>query len=217
LSERLPHPDRGRIASTLPRRGEFLRLRAGTALVRVHPTSGPWPCAWAEFRFFGPTSSRFDQQTLPKRVHRTRGIAYAARDTSAFTAAIAEYFQDGDGGVGPIDRRTNRPMITTFELAGDLTLLDLESGWVTRAGGNQAITSGLRSRSREWARAIHRHLDVDGLSYGSSVWAPGRCVALWERAAPSLPSSPLASRLLDDPYLAPALASAAVDLGTYWV
>ena len=90
-------------------------------------------------------------------------------------------------------------MITTFDLAADLALLDLESGWVTRAGGNQAFTSGLRSRSSEWARAIYRHVQVHGLSYGSSVWAPGLCVALWERAAPSFPLSPLASRLLDDP------------------
>jgi hypothetical protein len=217
LSERLPRPDAARVGATVPHPRELYRLPAGTLLVRVHPTSGPWPCAWDEFRFFGPTSSRFDHQTPPRRVHPTRGITYVTHGTSAFTATLAEYFQDGDGRVGPIDRRANRPMITTFELTGDLTLLNLESGWVTRAGGNQAITSGVRSRSREWARTIYRHFPVDGLSYGSSVWGPGFCCVLWERAAASFPSSPLASRLLDDPYLAPALGQAAIDLGTYWV
>lgn len=217
MSQRLPHADGRRIASTPPRPDELFRLAAGTRMVRVHATAGPRPRAWDELRRFGPTSSRFDHQTLPKREHPTRASAYVTWDATAFTAAIAEYFQDGDAGIGPIDRRRDRPAVTAFRLNGDLTLLDLDSGWVTRAGGNQAIRNGLRSRSREWARAIYRHLDVDGLGYGSSVWGPGRCVALWEGAARAFPPAPLASRLLDDPYLAPAIAKAAVELATYWV
>jgi hypothetical protein len=217
LSGRPIRPDPGRVAATRPLPDELLRLPAGTVLARVHPAGGSSPCAWDELRFFGPTTSRFDHQLPPASVHRGRGIAYATWGSSAFTAALAEFFQNGAGLVGPIDRRTNRPMITTYELARELTLLDLESGWAARAGGDGAITHGSRSRSREWARAIYRHLPVDGLGYRSSVWDDGRCVALWERAVPAVPPSPSAARLLDDPLLAPALAKAARDLGTYWV
>jgi hypothetical protein len=136
---------------------------------------------------------------------------------TAFTTALGEYFQDQDGGVGPIDRRRDRPAVTLIELTGPLTLLDLDSGWMTRAGGNQAIRTGPRSRSRDWARAIYRHHNVDGLAYGSSVWGPGRCVALWDRGRAALTALPLATRTLDDPYLASAIASSAIDLGTIWL
>src|SRR5207253_3123453 len=101
-------------------------------------------------------------------------------------------------------------------LARDIQLLDLDAGWVTRAGGNQAITSGRRSRSREWARAIYAELPaVDGLAYISSVWGPGRCIALWDRGSDAFPAAPLNSRRLDDPVLDAAVANAAIALGTY--
>jgi hypothetical protein len=217
LSERLPPPDGRRIAATQPRPEELLLLEAATVLVRVHPTGGPRPKAWDEFRFYGPTKSRFDHQTLPRRVNAKRGIAYLTIGPTAFVAAIAEYFQDDGGGIGPIDRHHRAPAVTTLALDADLTLLDLESGWVTRAGGNQAITSGPRGRSRDWSRALYRHVAVDGLSYGSSVWAPGRCVALWERARHAFPAAPLSSRLLSDPLIESAVAGAADDLKTGWV
>jgi hypothetical protein len=173
--------------------------------------------AWNELRAFGPTKSRFDHHTLPRRIHPTRAIAYLATGPAAFTTAIAEYFQDDSGGVGPIDRHRHRPAIGIFELARPVTLLDLDSGWVTRAGGNQAIRTGVRARSREWARAIYRHHPVDGLLYRSSVWGPGRCVAVWERSRAAFPPAPTSTRTLDDPHLAAAVASAAVELGAVWV
>jgi len=130
-------------------------------------------------------------------------------------SALAEHFQDANGGVGPIDRSHRQPAITQFELAADVQLLDLDSGWVTRAGGNQAITSGRRSRARQWARAIYsEHPNMQGVAFGSSVWAPGHCIALWDRGAPAIPGAPLTSRTLDDPVLGVALANAAVALGT---
>lgn len=169
-------------------------------------------------RSYGPTSSRFDHHTLPRRVHPTRSIAYLTFGPTRFVAAIAEYFQDANGGVGPIDRNNRQPAITQFELAADVKLLNLESGWVTRAGGNQAIASGRRSRAREWARAVYaEHRDIQGLAFGSSVWGPGRCFALWDRGSSAIPSAPLTSRTLDDPVLDAALATAAVTLGTYLV
>lgn len=195
---------------TVPTEAEVLVVAAGTEVVRVHTLGPPHPLAWNELRSFGPTKSRFDHQTLPPRQQR-RAIAYLAHGPEAFTAALAELFQDESGrGVGPIDTRRSTPAVTTFALARDVAVLDLGSGWVTRAGGNQAIVSGTRSTARAWARTIyshHRRL-VEGLAFPSSVWAPGRCLALWEAARDAFPRRPAAGRLLSDPAMQAPLAVA---------
>lgn len=216
MSERLPTPLRPRIAATAIRPNERVLLPAGTPVIRIHPLAGPHPTAWDEMRAFGPTTSRFDHHTTPRRLHPSRSIAYLTFGDRRFVAGLAEYFQDANGGIAPIDRALRRPTVTQFELAVDLDLLDLDSGWVTRAGGNQAIVSGPRSSARAWARAIYaEHPTAQGLAYGSSVWAPGRCIALWDRGFAAFPAAPLTSRLLDDPVIDVALANAAADLGTY--
>lgn len=217
LSERLPPPDPARVAATAPIGREIVHLPAGTAVLRVHALAGPHASSGRELRSYGPTKSRYDHHPPPRRDHPTRAIAYLAIGATAFTGALAEYFQDDAGGVGPIDLRRHRPAITIMTLVAEIALLDLDSGWVTRAGGNQAIRTGPRGRSRDWARAIYRHHRVDGLTYRSSVWGPGRCVALWERGAAALPSTPIASRTLDDPHVAAAVAASAAQLGTFLV
>jgi hypothetical protein len=216
LSERLNAPDRARIADTKVRPSDVVDLSAGTRVARIHALGGPRPMPWNGMRSYGPTTSRFDHHTLPRRSHPTRSIAYLTYGPTRFVAALAEYFQDANGGVGPIDRSNRQPAITQFELAADVHLLDLDSGWVTRAGGNQAIISGRRSRAREWARAIYaEHPSIEGVAFGSSVWGPGRCIALWDRGSRAIPAAPLTSRTLDDPVLNAALANAAIALGTY--
>jgi hypothetical protein len=218
VSERLPPPDSTRIRDTSPQPDELQVLPAGSLLVRVHPLGGPHPVAWNELRAFGPTSSRFDHQPPPRRNHPSRRIAYVTTGADAFVAALAEWFQDDGGGVAPFDLSRRRPAITVLETATDLVLLDLTSGWVTRAGGNQAIVTGPRRVCRDWSRAIYRHhRDVLGLAFGSSVWGPGRCAALWERAAPAFPTGPVATRLLDDPAMSVPVMDAASRLGTYVV
>lgn len=221
MSERLPPPVSAFIAGAVPRaRGanaEIVRLMPGHRLVRIHPMAGPHPSAWDEFRRWGPTKSRFDHHTAPKRT-QARGVLYATWGFRSFVAAIAEYFQDDSGaGVGPIDTAHHRPAVTQFTVTAAVPLLDLNSGWVTRAGGNQTIRTGPRGVAREWARAIYRHHRdrVMGLSYGSSVWGPGSCVVLWESAAPSLEESPISSRLLQDPVMEHAVNGAAEVLQTY--
>ncbi|HXH59581.1 RES family NAD+ phosphorylase [Iamia sp.] len=216
MTERLPRPDTARVRDTIPGPEELTVLPAGTVLVRVHPLGGAHPAAWNELRAFGPTKSRFDHQTLPRRNHPTRRIAYLTMGPDAFVAALAEWFQDDGGGVGPFDLTLRQPAITILETATELTLLDLDSGWVTRVGGNQAIRSGPRGVCRDWSRAICRHhQNLQGLAFGSSVWGPGRCLALWERAAMAFPAAPTATRQLDDPALTLAVMDAAQRLGSY--
>ena len=216
MSELLPAPDSARIRSTTPTGDELVVLPPGTRLVRVHALGGSHPTAWDELRRFGPTKSRFDHHPLPRRVHPRRRIAYVTVGADAFTAALAEWFQDDAGGVAPFDLRLRQPTITLFDTIDDLRLLDLDGGWVTRAGGNQAIRTGPRAVCRDWARSIYdSHRSIDGLVYGSSVWGPGRCIALWDRSQIAFPAAPVATRLLDDPALADLVARAAAKLGSY--
>lgn len=216
MSERLYAPDRARLSATTARRSDITHLSAGTRVARIHVVGSPHPMPWNGMRSYGPTASRFDHHTAPRRPHPTRSIAYLTYGRKRFVAALAEHFQDANGSVGPIDRSHRQPAIAQFELAADVQLLDLDSGWVTRAGGNQAIISGRRSRARQWARAIYsEHPAMQGVAFGSSVWGPGHCLALWDRSALAIPAAPLTSRTLDDPGLGVALANAAVALGTY--
>ena len=216
MSERLPRPDSARIRDTVVTGDDLLVLAAGVQLARIHPLAGTHPYAWNQFRSWGPTRGRFDHQPLPRRNHPVRRIAYLTPGDTAFPAALAEYFQEDAGGVGPIDRTHRRPAVTIITLASEVNVLDLDRGWVTRAGGNQAIRTGPRGVCRDWSRAIYRHhRHLDGVAYSSSVWGPGRCVVLWERAEGAFPATPDASRDLDDPRLAVAIADAAEQLGTY--
>lgn len=212
----MPPPVTARVRDTPMEPDDLLVLPVGTRVVRVHPLGGTHPVAWNEFRSWGPTRSRFDHHTLPVRSHPTRRVAYVTHGATAFTAALAEYFQDDGGGVLPLALTFRRPAASVIDLVADVRLLNLDRGWVTRAGGNQAIGTGSRVRSRQWARAIYRHhSDIAGLAYRSSVWGPGLCVALWERAEGAFPHAPEATRTLDDPYLAVPIAAAAIHLKTY--
>lgn len=216
MSERLPSPDAARIRRTTPTEAELVVLRRGARLVRVHALAGSHPTAWNELRRFGPTKSRFDHHPHPRRVHPRRRIAYVTGGTDAFTAALAEWFQDDAGGVAPFDLHLRQPAITLFDTVDELTLLDLDGGWVTRAGGNQAIRTGPRAVCRDWARAIYSsHRSIDGLVYGSLVWGPGRRIALWDRSQRAFPDVPIATRLLSDPVVANPVALAAMQLGSY--
>ena len=215
MSERLPHPDVARIKATIPTEGEILLLAPQSMITRLYFRGGDHPTDWYQFRTWGPTNSRFDHHPYPPQDHPRHGIIYGAFESNAFATAFAETFARGNDILGPIDRSHAAPWLVAFETVAPLRLLDLRSGWVTRAGGNGAISTGARSRSREWARVIHRtHRDVDGVVYGSSIWPPGNCLAIWERGARSIPSTPVVTRSVADYLLDSAVASAALMLGT---
>lgn len=104
---------------------------------------------------------------------------------------VAECFRDR----GAIELSRNAPYYVLFRTTRPLRLLDvMDSDWVTLAGGNGAISTGLRSMSRDWARAIYRHYKgtqrVEGIHYGCSNIPPARSIALFERARSALPQKP---------------------------
>lgn len=216
MAELLPPPVAARVAGCPPNGAELVTIAAQDVLVRLVRTSGAHPLSWNQFREDGPLTTRFDHRPVGGKVVPRRGVLYACRGATAFTATIAEAFQDQSGtGVGPVDLDRNGPVLVEFAPTRDVTVLDLDSGWITRAGGNQAITTGPRSICRLWAQMIYDSFPhLEGLTWQSSVWGPGRAVAWWERSESALPTAPLAYRALGDPTLMGAVANAVVDLGT---
>jgi hypothetical protein len=183
-------------------------LPAGTRLWRVYFTGGTHPGAWNAFRFFGPTTSRFDHQDLPRRV-QAKGIIYAAVEPRT---CLAEVFQ----ATRVIDRHSGQPWLVGFDTATEVALLDLTGTWPTQAGASMAINSGFRPRAQSWSRLIAAtYTDLHGIYYPSSMHANRPSVALYERAQAMgvMPAAPMFNRALADRALASRLGSAAAVLG----
>jgi len=182
-------------------------LHDGAELWRLHFTAGAHPGAWNEFRHFGPTSARFDHHDGPKGAHPEQAILYGAEQGRT---CLAEVYQEGS----EIDKTRHSPHLAAFKLCKPLALLDVTGGWITRAGGNMAIGSGSRRLARAWSRAIYAaYPDVQGIRYASSVDSNAPAVALYERAKPALPSTPVFDRPLGHPGLAGIIADTCQTLG----
>ncbi len=115
---------------------------------------------------------------------------------------VAEVFRDR----GVIELRRDSPYYVLWRPVQPLRLLDVaDSDWVTFAGGNAAVSSGLRSTARDWSRAIYRHFTgpdaLDGIVYACSNIPPARSIVLFERTADALPSRPQLHLPLADPAL----------------
>ncbi len=172
------------------------RLAAGVMLWRIYFRAGKRATAWNAFRYFGPTNSRFNHHTYPKRI-QDRGIIYATTGRDAIGTAVAEAFQD----TRVVDRYRDEPWIVGFTLAEELILLNTGGDWPVRAGGNMAINSGSRKNAREWSRAVYRsYPDIQGIFYPSSL-TNQPCVALYEKAAKSLPVTSALHESLASPKL----------------
>jgi hypothetical protein len=204
-SPKLPPPP-----PTLPRlRARDLRtLPTGSLLWRIYRAGGEHPATWGELRHYGPTATgRFDHQEPPPHDDPDRAILYAGLDAMA---ALAEAFQD----TRTIDRRRREPWLAGFALSADLVALDLSRLWPTRAGASQAIATGRRVTAQAWSRAIYRaYPEVQALLYRSAMAGGFFNVALYERAANGVPSSPTIHIPLTHPGLALPLARAASKLG----
>ncbi len=106
-------------------------LHEGTRLWRIYFRGGPHPTTWNQFRKYGPTNSRFDHHTTPKRVQR-RAIIYLAENGPT---CLAEVYQD----TRTIDRRRDNSWLVRFETVRDVSLLDLTNLWPTSAGASMTI------------------------------------------------------------------------------
>lgn len=217
MSERLPRPDPARFPRLSDDPGWIRLVAAPTTLARIFRAAGPHPVEWHEFREYGPIDARFDPHPPPVDVHPGDGVLYAvvegaadassAREDSAFAACLLEVFQQ----TRMIRRGDGAPTLAAFAPVRPLRLLDLsDSDWVAVAGGNSAISSGERSRSREWARAIRAtYPGIDGVVSASSVVPSARIAALWSPAADALPRHPLAQLRLDREELSGVIDAAA--------
>lgn len=212
MTERLPRPDTALFPPLSS--GHVRILGSGQLVGRIHASTGAHPTAWNTFRFFGPTGARFDHQPLPRRLHPARGVFYGAplldddrgRPIPVLRTCVAEVFRDR----GAVELSRDAPFFVLFRLARPLRLLDLaDSDWVTLAGGNAAISAGLRSTARAWSREIYRRYTdadaVEGVFYTCSNIPPAQSVALFERAADALPARPQVHLPLTHPSLRPEL------------
>ena len=180
-------------------------LHEGTRLWRIYFRGGPHPTTWNQFRKYGPTNSRFDHHTTPKRVQQ-RAITYLAEKGPT---CLAEVYQD----TRTIDRRRDNPWLVRFETVRDVSLLDLTNLWPTRAGASMAINSGSRAKARKWSRAIYSaYASVEGLLYCSAMHGNRPAVALYDRATSAMPVTPTFNRALIDPSMTTVLSNAAVEL-----
>lgn len=216
MSERLPKVDPRRFPALCESDVRVLGTR--TLIGHIYPAGGQYATGWSTFRAWGATTSRFDHQPLPARVHDSRRILYAApaivgADSDVYPVlktCLAECYRERS----MIEVSRDAPYFALFEISRPLRLLDLaDCDWVTRAGGNGAISSGLRARSREWVRAIYRKYDtLDGVIYPSSHIPVARSVALWERAEDALPDRASLNEPLSHIGLRAAIETYAADL-----
>lgn len=196
-------PDVRTLAAIAP---EVKRLERGTILWRLYFQGGRHPLPWNALRHYGPTLGRFDPHEPPPRVQR-RAVLYAA---STGPTSLAEVFQE----TRVIDRRAQSPWLVAFALTRPVALLDMTRTWPTRAGASMALTTGPRSRAQRWSRVIWAaYPAIEGIWYGSSMFANTPCAAFFERAKSAIPERPVFHRALTEPALLEPLRNAAYEMG----
>ncbi|MGI8854168.1 MAG: RES family NAD+ phosphorylase [Thermomicrobiales bacterium] len=174
----------------------------GRLLWRVYARNGNHPTTWDAFRYYGPTTSRFDPHLAPARP-QARGIMYVAENG---TTCLAEVFQDAR----TINRTRSQPWLVGFRTRRAITLLDMRGNWPTQAGGSQAICTGDRRRARRWSQAIYdAYPAIEGIIYPSKMHGGNISLAFYERAATVLPSIPDFNRALADDEVSAMLKNAA--------
>ena len=206
---KLPNrPDSDRLRAREP---SLISIPAGSVVHRVYRRGGAYPTLWNAFRFFGPTSARFDHQ-LPDEgggpSEQKRGVLYAATD---IVTALAEAFQQGR----TVNRLANGPWLVSFALASELMLLDLTGTFSASVGASMKLVSGPTLYSQNWSRGFYDcYPGIHGLYYfGSLTNRP--VIALYERAldAGVFPTTTSAHRSLDDPLLIEPLRNACRTIG----
>lgn len=200
MSEASPSPDVSRFPDLTDDETWTKTFSEGTLFARVFSAGGVHPSAWWQFREYGPIDARFDPHPLPSAEHPGFGVMYAVPESgggsdTAFAACILEVFQHHR----VITRSERYPTLVLFETTRPITLVDLsDSDWLTVAGGTASISSGPRTKSREWARALHAHYpNIDGVLSASSIIPSSRIAALWSSVADAVPAHPTLLLRLD--------------------
>jgi hypothetical protein len=187
-------------------------LSAGFRVYRIFRASGAHPVYWNTFRYFGPTSARFDHHfTDPKGNPQVdkRGIMYGVVGDEAVPTCLAEVYQNAR----TIDRKLGSPVLCAFTLTERLFLLDLTGPFATQIGASMAINTGTRKRARRWAQQLYDAFpNVHGIYYPSSMYGNNPAIALFEGAAHALPASAVIHRQLDDPELISVIRGTAWDI-----
>ncbi|VAX14571.1 hypothetical protein MNBD_GAMMA24-1593 [hydrothermal vent metagenome] len=173
-------------------------LLAGTEVYRIFFADGDHPTRWNQFRYFGPTASRFDHHRPgPGNVgiRQNRGIMYLAQGPEAIPTCLAEVFQT----TKVIDRHSRNPVLCGFKLMEDVPLLGLRGTFPTVMGASMAIHSGARPRARRWSQCIYdAYTQIHGIHYCSSMYGNEPVIALFERAVYTIPAHPIFHRTLND-------------------
>lgn len=214
------------MTTTLPPPGAMVPLTSddlwvtapGAVFGRVYFRASAHPSNWNTFRSFGPVARmRFDHHPDPVGDHGpSHAISYAVPTESRIgrvdplQTSVVETFSE----TRVIDPYAMEPWFALWSFATPLRLLDVtDCGWITRSGGNAAISSGPRAVCREWSRAVHSAYDVDGIYYETSSLPMARSAALFERVAPLMPSRPRLNLPLSHPGFKAALSRIADDFG----
>lgn len=192
-------------------------LPSGSQFAKVYFAGGAYPTAWDDFRYFGPTDSRFDHHLLDASGNphiQTRGIMYLATAISgtdnSLATCLAEVFQRSR----TIDRHRRVPYFCIFKTTRDLKFLDVKGTWITKAGASLAISTGPRSVVQKWSQNFYDAFnDIDGVHYASSMGGANNAFALFERGKDALPADFELNRSLTDPSLQTALITAANKIG----
>lgn len=206
---KLPNtPDRERLRELPP---SLLSIPAGTNVVRIYRRGGEHPTVWNRLRYFGPTGARFDHHLRDEDGHahtQERGILYLATDIAT---SLAEVFQASR----TIDREGDKPWLVTFQLASDVSLLNLTDTFCVQAGGSMKLVSGPKVYAQNWSRAFYDcYEEIYGIYYLSSL-TNRPVIALYEHGldvAP-FPDSPRVHRGLNDALLLETIRNASKEIG----
>lgn len=191
---KFPGPKPGQKLPVL-KKGDYLHISHQRILWRVYNRKGNHPTNWYDFRFFGPTPSRFDHhlRDIEKNSYvQDRGVIYVGHNGPV---CLAEFFQSAR----VIDRHFREPWLVGFKPTRELKLLNLKSLYTTKIGLSTAIHSGPKNRARAWSRVFYdTYTDIDGLCYASSMHNNDDSFVLYERARSSIPHLPVFHAPLND-------------------
>jgi hypothetical protein len=174
-------------------------IPVGERLVRIHRSDlGPL--------FFGATGgNRFDDPD-----HRF-GVCYLSH---SFEGAFAETALRSVGARFVALSFLELRSISLIEVSAEIRLVSVHGPGLAKLGATAVVTSGPHAIAQLWSRAIYDHPAApDGVAYRSNHDNGELCVALFDRAEPSLATVSTSPLTKDRPRLAGMLQRYDVGLG----